>query len=405
MADLPLDERVDEHFKKINLAFHDVNGMMRHILDSLGALKHRLSEEQTVSQPMISVFGNAAKTLIDHITGYELIDNESAVKFLVEAFPDESKKRDGRSWLPLHWAAALQNTEPEEIRAIIKERPIVAIKGHLNYTRPLNVEEETDENSYRGLLPLHLASSLKYPKLANVQTLITTNPKALALPDHRGYLPLHWCAYNCQVPEIMLALLRRDNEACFCPNKRGKLPFQMAAYNRCTELLDILVAENPECVLALDYNGNSPMHDAAKSFNHEAIYKLYEMNNSICRERNFNEQLPIHKAFSHIPAGNTRLQYRHLETIKALLACNPETASLPDASDSLPLHLAVFHNSSIDVVTELYNVYPSAALVRDANGKLPIQYVANAEVKRLLMKSSPPLVKAGITDSFARFVS
>jgi ankyrin repeat protein len=179
----------------------------------------------------------------------------------------------------------------------------------------------------------------------------------------------------------------------------------MAAVNRCIDMLDLLVEENPDCVAALDYNGNSPMHDAAKSFNHEAIHKLFELNDELCRGRNFKEQLPIHKAFGYLAADATRLQFRHLETIRALLKYNPETASLPDANDSLPLHLAVFYHSSIEVCTEIYNVYPSAALVRDAQGKLPIQYVNNAEVKKLLMRSSPPLVKAGITDSFSRFVT
>ena len=42
--------------------------------------------------------------------------------------------------------------------------------------------------------------------------------------------------------------------------------------------------------------------------------------------------------------------------------------------------------------------------VKDGQGKLPINYVVNADVKRLLLKSSPPLIKAGLTDSFSRFV-
>lgn len=34
---------------------------------------------------------------------------------------------------------------------------------------------------------------------------------------------------------------------------------------------------------------------------------------------------------------------------------NPETASLPDLNDSLPLHLAVYFNSSLEVVQAVYN--------------------------------------------------
>ena len=97
------------------------------------------------------------------------------------------------------------------------------------------------------------------------------------------------------------------------------------------------------------------------------------------------EQLPIHKAFSNIPAGSSRIHYRHLESIKvseslqiyiccrllsvlkmkALISRHPETAALPDGDDNLPLHLAVYYNSSFEVIETIYNVYPSGALGRD----------------------------------------
>lgn len=50
-------------------------------------------------------------------------------------------------------------------------------------------------------------------------------------------------------------------------------------------------------------------------------------------------------------------------------------------------------------------VYPSATLVKDNTGRLPVHYVNDQEVKRLLMRASAPLARAGITDSFSRFVT
>jgi ankyrin repeat protein len=47
------------------------------------------------------------------------------------------------------------------------------------------------------------------------------------------------------------------------------LPFQMSAYNRFTDIMDILYKKNPEAVEGLDYNGNTPLHDAVKCFNPE----------------------------------------------------------------------------------------------------------------------------------------
>lgn len=352
MADLPLSDRVDEQFRAVGLPLHDVNGMMRHILDCLGALKVRLSEELE-SKAMINVFGGAVVAIVNHITEEELIDSQSGMSLLVECFPDDMKRRDGRGWLPLHWAAAIHDTEPADMQSIIQARPFNCIKGHL-HVGGVGDHVASDE-SYRGLLPLHFAVSVQHPNVQNVKSLIAANDTALSLPDHRGWLPLHWCAYNCRDEDVTRILIRKYNDALFTANKKGKLPFQMSAYNRYTEIMDIIYKANPEAVEGLDYNGNTPLHDAVKSFNPEGVEKLFTLKYDLGRVRNFKEQLPIHKAFSYIPKGSTRLHARHLQTVNALLRMNPETASLPDLNDSLPLHLAVFYNSSLEVVQAIYN--------------------------------------------------
>ncbi len=463
-GDMPFNERCDLQFRSVSLPLQDVQGMMRHILDCLGALKFRLDEPETVVEPhIIRIFADSLRMLMDHITGFEPIDNESAVKFLLQSFPDENKRGDGRQWLPLHWAAAIHNSEIEHMEAMITERPIQLVKGHLHFDvaaaaaaaeeeaqrqatsfsklRPRDLhakEDETIPKDYKGLLPLHLICSLRHPRIDNVKKMIEMNPTALKCPDHRGWLPIHWCAYNNRHIEIMQLLIKAYSDGCYEVNKKGKLPFQLAAYNRYTFMMDILYQENPDAINGLDYNGNSPLHDAAKSLNHEGVKKILSYNPELNRVRNFKEELPIHKVFSFIPTdgdgkmestieqaekhesnggdeGTTgtgykgtkaprRLFHRQLETIKALLSVSPEVAALPDRYDSLPLHLAVFHNSPYEVIEYIYNIYPSAALIKDNQGKLPIHYVSNAQVKKLLMKSSPPLVKAGLTDTFSRFI-
>ena len=353
MGDTPLSERVDAQFRTVGLPLHDVNGMMRHILDCLGALKVRLSEEELETKAAIAVFGSAAKIIINHITDSDPIDTQSAVGLLVDTFPDDMKRRDGRGWLPLHWAAAIHDTEPEHLSEMVKTRPLNATKGHLHCG---NIgEQEAGEQAYKGLLPLHFAVSVQHPNINNVRTLMEINPTVLSLPDHRGWLPLHWCAYNCRDEVVLRLLMRQYEDAIYSANKRGKLPFQMSAYNRYTEIMDILYKANPEAVEGLDYNGNTPLHDAVKAFNPEGVEKLFTLKYDLGRIRNFKEQLPIHKAFAYIPAGSTRLHSRHLQTVNALLRMNPETASLPDLNESLPLHLAVFYNSSYEVIQAIYN--------------------------------------------------
>lgn len=404
MSEETISDRVHSHFHSVALPAHDMHHLMRHILDCLGALKVRLEEDVEVAPSMLKTFSESCKLILDHVTDFEPIDNESAIKYLVEAFPDEKKRQDGRSWLPVHFAAAVHSTEPEVMKGMIIERPLQLLKGHL-HCDIVATEDTPLHESYKGMLPIHLIVSLRHPNFTNVQLLVRKAPESLSLPDNRGWLPLHWCAFNNRSMEVMQYLLHSYSDAVFEVNKKGKLPFQLAAFNQYTIMMDLLLAENPEAIDGMDYNGNTPLHDAAKSLNHEAAKKLLALKPDLNRTRNFKEDLAIHRVFSFISKDSHRLQHRQFETIKAILNFNPEVAALPDRNDSLPLHLAVFHHCTYEIVEYIYNIYPSAALVKDNHGKVPIQYVNNAEVKKLLLKSSPPLVRAGITDTFSRFAS
>lgn len=410
-----LSERVAAQLQSISLPMHDVNGMMRHILDCLGAMRARLEEDAEVSPETLKTFTESCKIILDDMNEFDPIDTESGIKYLISAFPDPRKKRDGRSWLPLHWASAIHSTEPAVMKELIADLPLQLTKGHLHCETTNTLQSSSTSMSggdeanpavpnYMGLLPLHLASSLRHPSLQNIQLLVRKAPEALLMPDHRGWLPLHWCAFNNRSTETMQFLLSAQPEAAYEVNKKGKLPFQLSAYNRYTIMMDLLLAENAEAIHALDYNGNTPLHDAAKSLNYEGARKLLAMKPEMNRVRNFREELPIHKVFSFIPPESSRLYHRQFETLKAILNFNPEVAALPDRNDSLPLHLAVFHNCSPQIIEYVHAVYPSATLVRDNQGNLPIHYAGNnAEVKRLLMKSAPQLTKAGITTTFTRF--
>jgi ankyrin repeat protein len=52
-------------------------------------------------------------------------------------------------------------------------------------------------------------------------------------------------------------------------------------------MMDLILKQNPESINGLDYNGNTPLHDAAKTFNYPAINRLFELKNDLGRIRNF----------------------------------------------------------------------------------------------------------------------
>lgn len=414
----PLNERVISHCQSLTIPSTDMQGLMRHIIDCLGTLKVRLEQEVFVENHSLQIFSQTVKLLVDHITHFEPIDTESGIKYLLEAFPDEAKRRDGRLWLPLHWAAANTNTTPEILEAVIDERPMQLMKGHLHYDPPpLQDEMElmsqtqvakplpTLQRPYKGMLPIHFACSLKYNHLQNIQLLVKKQPESIKQVDDRGWLPIHYCAYNNRSGEIMSYLIQTYPQGCYEVNKKGQLPFHLACYNRYLLMMELLYQENPEVLDSLDYNGNTPLHAACKSLNYEAVKKLLGLKAELNVARNFKEELAIHKVFSYIPKEATRLYFRQLECVKAIAAVNPEVLTYADREDRIALHLAIYYHASYELIEYIYNIYPSAALVKDSYGKLPIHYVQNANVKKLLMKSSPPLLKVGITDSFSRFVS
>lgn len=301
----------------------------------------------------------------------------------------------------------MHNTDPTVMAAVIDERPLQLVKGHLHDEAPIDPGESYEHTSMSclGLPPLHLISSLRHPHLRTVQLILDKCPASALITDHRGFMPLHYCAYNTRSEEVCELLLNANPNAAFESTKRGKLPFQLAACNKYTVIMDMILDVNPAAIDTLDYNGNTPLHDAAKALNTEAVKTLLRLKPGLNRTRNFHEALPIHKAFYFIEKGHTRLINRQLDTVKAILQVNPEVAALPDENNMLPLHLAVYNRSSLAIIEYVFNIYPSAALVRDRWDKLAVQYADDAEVKKLLMKTAKPLARAGITDSFSRFTT
>jgi hypothetical protein len=55
-----------------------------------------------------------------------------------------------------------------------------------------------------------------------------------------------------------------------------------------------------------------------------------------------------------------------------LLFCAREIASVPDATGSLPIHLAVNHDHSIEVIDKLIRAYYQGAVEQDASGRTPL---------------------------------
>lgn len=250
-----LSERVDTHFSFCGCGVFNCSDMMRHILDSLGALRMRIKDDQSYLTPALkTVFKDACHAMLDHILDDIGMHDGSAVRHLMEAFPDPAKKGDGRGWLAIHWAAMIDTTDEDVIReiALLKAgtvnqktqigvlAPIPSVKedeyfGQFGQSKFGESKEESKYNSMyeessgqiyattgtndtasdMGLLPLHLITSLRNPRLANVKQLTGLHPSTLRTPDSRGWLPLHWAARNCSNKDVLNHLIKLHSRSAF----------------------------------------------------------------------------------------------------------------------------------------------------------------------------------------------
>jgi ankyrin repeat protein len=154
-----------------------------------------------------------------------------------------------------------------------------------------------------------------------------------------------------------------------------------------------------------DKKGNSSLHDAVKHCNPYGIKKLLKYNPDLGVSKNFKGQVPLHKAFYYINKDSTRLKWRQLESVNLLLESDAQTAAIQDDNGSLPLHLAAYYNTSYECLETLFNVYPSGALVKDGDGRIPVQYSDDPQAQKLLLGTSKHLSAVGMTNSFAQFAA
>jgi ankyrin repeat protein len=320
-----LEERVDMHFRDSGVASLDCVGMMRHILDSLGALRIR-SKSVEVPMHVRRTFNYAVLKFMEEIVDKDHEDT-SAVGYLMDVFPDERKRGDGRNWLPLHWAAATESTTEADFTSTVREHPAVTNYDHSKSVQDIEKPSNDKKSMYSvgeytvintdGLLPLHLLVAQRRPALTNVLTLLGSNKFTVAVADGRGWLPIHWCASNCVDVDISRLLVDEYLHSLAVTTTRGQLPFQLAARNRNVDVLRYLYHMHPDALQSIDLDGNSALHDAATYFNPGSAAALLNIKPDMGLSKNFLDQLPVHCLFRIIP-NHKRIRQRQLETLRVV---------------------------------------------------------------------------------------
>ena len=410
----------------------DVMKMKTHILDCVAALGIVQQELVSHEQPSILQVGEqslvkeqqeasnkvfkaslsitASAMLLD---GTEPPEQRSSVDMLLKAFPDYSKQVDGRSWLPLHWAAVIgeKSVTEEDVKMIYTSDPMALQRYHRN------------DSTYCGYTPAHLLcmQDVTQRNMSLIQYFSVCNQQAFSMsasyssrrdPSPYSFSALHAACYYGQPTEMLLKLLLQldSSQTKMKCSRNGLTPLGYLCTNSsfsdrlitcmlevdssvevvgnvivgclasidgsCVlERVDMLLKANPEAAKYRDVDGCNLLHLAAQYEEMPIIQlcisimmRILSIHKDAVQEVDSRGWLPIH----------TAARESTVEVMEFLLGLYPESASVVTTSGSLNLlHLAVLDEESTTSVMEakvrlLCSRYPAMLHQRNEEGDNPL---------------------------------
>ena len=319
-------------------------------------------------------------------------DYSDVVKMFVKHCPEAATIENENGELPIHLAMgsyddlstnrcldALYGAYPEGLTTIIKddkntgktslhvvgdpENAIWCIQKHPELCRIAN---------NLGELPLHIAAKDSMDVEA-LQVMVEAYPEALQKPSQHGDLPLHASGKSSDASNwrgVFQLLFDQYPQAALVKDTNGDLPIQLFLRKRCffpkgetVELLDKLQALSPQCLHAMDNNGNTILHLADYAVKIKWILARYP---ELCKIPNQDGDLPLHLLkFVYWGYGDC------VTAIRKMIAAYPKALQISNKMGQLPLHKAGYcrHKS---ILKSMINKYPQAVSEKDHNGRLPI---------------------------------
>ena len=294
----------------------DDDMMNHHILDCIGALiytqniekykrKVRRKNEDCITASKRRVFWQT----VQQIAAVQLAGGaNAALSSVLDVFPiASSNQTDDRSWMLLHWAVSLPNTDIQDIETLITAQPeaVSTLTRSSGYNTvhlacmanarvemlhllqahhfPLWGESVTPCNRFT---PLHLA--VKYSSSpALVRKLARLYPPALEMKDRHGVVPLYVIqTKSIEGPQILQALLDAAPHTARAFDKWNSLPLHYMLnrygyddYHVVSEMATILLAAYPAAVDIRDNIGWLPIHYAAAVAPLPVLQMIAEVNN------------------------------------------------------------------------------------------------------------------------------
>ena len=429
---------VKDSTKKLNEDTHDfditqldVRKMKTHILDCVAALG--IVQQELVSNEQPSILRESEQSLVNEeqaasnkvfkasllITATAMLHDDTeppkqsnSIDKLLRAFPDDSKQTDGRNWLPLHWAVALEEqcVTEDELKVIYTSDPMALQRHHVNdstsfgYTpahllcmqdvTQLNMtliqyfsvcyqqaftmsasDPDVGDSLLYSFSALHVACDLGQPTeelLKHLLQLDSSQTKKKC--SEKGCTPLGYLCTNSSCSDRLIAcLLEVDSSAEVVGNGIAGC-LASSDYTRVLERVDMLLKANPEAAKHRDVDGCYLLHLVAQCRNMpiriciSVMQQILAIHKDAVREVDEEGCHPVHYA----------ARDSTVEMMEFLLGLYPESASVitTDRSQNL-LHLAVCDKGDTMSVMEaklkfLCSRYPAMMLQGNYEGDTPL---------------------------------
>eukprot|EP00956_Cyclotella_meneghiniana_P030443 scaffold76682_cov82-Cyclotella_meneghiniana.AAC.3 len=337
---LPLHNYVDGITGRQNIDIEIVKDMVEKYPDAL-----LLIGENIPSTPL--------HILLEHKNVGAMFD---IVEYLVESEPMSLRRKDVRlEQLPLHNACKNRNITKEIIQYLVNKWPEALQERNDTGCNPLLLLcENSKENSKIGVEIL--------------QVILDEYPDGALQSCSYGLLPIHYAASNDNMSVEFIenlinanpeSIRQRDN------NGDGDSPIHWACSQGHIDIVKYLFGLYPDLIRTIGSNNELPLHCACQNKNQEVLEYLFGLYPEAIHLRG-GSGLAIHVALTYGAAGE-----HTKKIIEFLVLHDPDCVSKADSLGLLPLHLLCSYDLSYGAAL-LFDLHPEAILVRDDDGRLPV---------------------------------
>ena len=238
--------------------------------------------------------------------------------------------------------------------------------GHLAVVKALLKREDTNVNGKR---PTALQQAITHGATPVAVYLISANGVDVNVQDRERRNCMHLAAMSGK-PEIISALLAHPGLESLVNERdvRGQTPLHIAAGLPLSDCLSAFIDSGVPLEIAIaDYDGNTPLHVAARNGSARSITRMLALPNVNVNVKNSHGDTPLHFA-----AKRCRLQ-----PLKALTSAKDLDVNAQNYAGQAPLHW-MMSAKPLDGFRLLLAQEGLECNVRDANGESPIHIAAKS---------------------------